>query len=442
MRVVQVNYAFDPDLPSASALLDRYTTLTGWANALARAGTEVLTVQQFQTSSNVTRDRLPYTFGTFNEIAEAATGFRPDVVHVNGLEFARQTWVLRRWCPRPIAIVVQDHASQVGAGAMSRALRPIRRRLMSVVDAFLFSTPAQADPWRAAGLIGPRQGAYDVMEASTTLRALERDEARSLSGVTGDPAAVWIGRLNANKDPLTVLDAFEHVAARRTGATLTMIFTDADLLDAVRARVVGSATLRDRVRLAGDVAHDRIAAFLSAADIFVVGSHHEGSGYALMEALACGAMPVVTDIPAFRILTGVMTGVRHHRSSVSDTERGSVRHPDPVSDTAGSGVRPSNQVSDRGSLRHPDLVSDTERTGVRHHQDPVSDTERGTGGGGVGYLWTPGDPESCARAFESAATQPNRQRVIDHFEKNLTWEAVGRRAVEIYRDVISNTAHG
>jgi glycosyltransferase involved in cell wall biosynthesis len=47
-----------------------------------------------------------------------------------------------------------------------------------------------------------------------------------------------------------------------------------------------------------------MAAYFSAADLFIVGSHHEGSGYAVIEALACGAMPVVTDIPTFRRLTG------------------------------------------------------------------------------------------------------------------------------------------
>jgi glycosyltransferase involved in cell wall biosynthesis len=38
--------------------------------------------------------------------------------------------------------------------------------------------------------------------------------------------------------------------------------------------------------------------------VFVSGSHAEGSGYALLEALACGLVPVVTDIPSFRALTG------------------------------------------------------------------------------------------------------------------------------------------
>jgi glycosyltransferase involved in cell wall biosynthesis len=39
-------------------------------------------------------------------------------------------------------------------------------------------------------------------------------------------------------------------------------------------------------------------------DLFVLGSHHEGSGYSLIEALACALPPLVTDIPSFRALTG------------------------------------------------------------------------------------------------------------------------------------------
>ena len=73
-----------------------------------------------------------------------------------------------------------------------------------------------------------------------------------------------------------------------------MIYSEDDLLDAVKERVRRSPSLADRVRLIGAVPHDQMTTFYSAADLFVVGSHHEGSGYALMEACACGAVPVVT----------------------------------------------------------------------------------------------------------------------------------------------------
>jgi glycosyltransferase involved in cell wall biosynthesis len=55
--------------------------------------------------------------------------------------------------------------------------------------------------------------------------------------------------------------------------------------------------------LLGKVKHAQVQRLMQAADLFVSGSHAEGSGYALLEALACGVAPVVTDIPSFRALT-------------------------------------------------------------------------------------------------------------------------------------------
>ena len=43
---------------------------------------------------------------------------------------------------------------------------------------------------------------------------------------------------------------------------------------------------------------------MRAADVFVLGSHREGGSSALVEAMATGLTPVVTDIPSSRALTG------------------------------------------------------------------------------------------------------------------------------------------
>jgi glycosyltransferase involved in cell wall biosynthesis len=43
---------------------------------------------------------------------------------------------------------------------------------------------------------------------------------------------------------------------------------------------------------------------LRAADFVIQASHAEGSGFAVIEAFACGATPLVTDIPSFRRITG------------------------------------------------------------------------------------------------------------------------------------------
>jgi glycosyltransferase involved in cell wall biosynthesis len=361
--VVQVNFAYDNGLTDPDALLDRYYTLTGWSDALLRAGAgRVAVVQRFGRDTRVTRNGVDYVFRRAG-VAAAAAACRADIAHVNGLTFPVRTWRLRRALDPSCALVVQSHAD---GGVIGRApvLRLLGRAARRAVDAFLFAADEHAASWRAAGFIAPDQPVYRVMPASSTLQPMARADARHESGVGGWPAILWVGRLNANKDPLTVLEGFSRALRDLPGATLTMVYGTGEMLEAVRARIEASPELTARVRLVGAVPHERLPSFYSAADLFVVGSHYEGSGYSLMEACACGAPPAVTDIPTFRLLTG---------------------------------------------------------------------------NGAVGALWTSGDPADCARALADVGRRdPDaaRARLAEHFARELSWDAVGRRALEIYENVI------
>ena len=88
-----------------------------------------------------------------------------------------------------------------------------------------------------------------------------------------------------------------------------------------------------------------------------------------MEASACGAVPVVTDIPTFRLLTAA----RRARSGRPETPR-------------------------RSRPRFP----------------PVA-----------------------ARDLKI-----ERARLADHFARALRWDAVGRRALEIYREMLNTRSTG
>src|SRR5579872_4018946 len=305
MRIVQVNFAFDQAISEPDALLDRYQTLTAWGGALAARGAHVRTVQRFTVQAVRSRAAVEYVFCPDDRrLATVAAEFRPDIVHVNGVIFPVRTWMLRRRLPATTAVVVQAHSDPA---LMGRAplMRAAGWLLRDAVDGFLVSAPEHGDALRAAGFAAAdRPSMHQVMEGSTGFRPLPRDAARAESGISGSPAVLWVGRLNPNKDPLTALDGFERALPSLPGATLTMAYSTPELLMEVQARIASSDALRLRVRLIGEVPHERLAAFFSAADIFVVGSHHEGSGYSLMEACACGAVPVVTGIPTFRLLTG------------------------------------------------------------------------------------------------------------------------------------------
>ena len=124
-----------------------------------------------------------------------------------------RTWRLRRALDRSCAIVVQSHADG-GAIGRAPALRLLGRAARRAADAFLFAADEHAAAWRAAGFIAADQPTYCVMPASSTLQPIPRAAARLESGVDGSPAILWVGRLNANKDPLTVLDGVRARARR------------------------------------------------------------------------------------------------------------------------------------------------------------------------------------------------------------------------------------
>jgi glycosyltransferase involved in cell wall biosynthesis len=57
------------------------------------------------------------------------------------------------------------------------------------------------------------------------------------------------------------------------------------------------------VEFRGRAAPAEMEAIYSSADVLLQSSRREWSGLALLEALACGCLPVVSDIPSFRTLT-------------------------------------------------------------------------------------------------------------------------------------------
>ena len=318
MRIVQANAVYDPAANTPAALLDSYRTLTEWSEAVAKAGARVSVVQRFRAKAAVDHHGIPYQFVTDRhlpwlstsdapqEFVDAVAAESPDIVHLNGLIFPELVGAIRRAIGAQPSIVVQHHGGEFpirGGGVIGWWKQRQWRRGLAAADAFSFTAREQAEPWRAAGVIGD-QRIIEIVEASTTMRTIQRDRARNAIGVSGSPVILWVGRLTTNKDPLTVLDGLERALPQLPAAQVVMVFGDDTLLPAVDERVRASSILQPQVILAGRVTREEMPNFYGAADVLVSGSHTEGSGYALIEAMAAGVAPVVTDIPPFRAIAG------------------------------------------------------------------------------------------------------------------------------------------
>lgn len=317
LHVVFLIYFFEPDLKTPDALLERYSTIRPLAQAVHDEGAEVTVFQRFHENvsfrekgvcfefhadrceTRLRKWQIPRSLHVAVRDACARNGSKHTAVHVQGLLYPLQARFLRSMLSSACTMVVQHHAEKPWQGLRS----PLQQWGLRKVDGFFFAARNLADDWINPGLILPEQQIFEVMEGSTSFRWKERTAARARTGLAGTPTILWVGNLTANKDPTTVLAGFEKILQQIPTARLYMAYRATDLLDAVRARIALSPALASAVTLLGNVDHDKLEDVYNSSDYFVLGSHYEGSGFALAEAMACGVVPVVTAIPSFLAMT-------------------------------------------------------------------------------------------------------------------------------------------
>lgn len=300
MRVVQICAERGPPGLDAAGLLQVWPTTVHVAEAAAAAGAAVRVVLHHEQPQQLRRRGVDYHLlplaaatppAALHTLLQQAD---PELLHVHGLHFGGLVHTLAALCPqRPL--LLQHHAGRP-------ARRPLgwwrMRRALAPAHGLLFCSAEQARPFARWRLLPRGCRVYEVPESTAAFRRLD-----GISRLAGDPALLWVAHLNANKDPLTVLAGVERALPRLPDLQLWMCFRDAPLLEAVQARIA-RGPLVGRVHLLGPQPPERIEQMMSAADLFVQGSHEEGSGYSLIEALACGLAPVVSNIPSFRALAG------------------------------------------------------------------------------------------------------------------------------------------
>jgi glycosyltransferase involved in cell wall biosynthesis len=320
MRVVNIFYYYDERIAAEEEVIPHYYTTTGWAEALQPLGVESIVLTRFHKNSILQKNNITYRFfkdglkGAFRtwqlplKFLRSIRELDADIIHVHSLTLSLQTFLLRFLISRKTGIIVQHHGGKL-PGDKRRRLHNFFNR---VADGFFFTTAAQGQEWFMK--TNPFHKIMPVMEGATYFNYDDRDTtrkpqyhnrqtARQQTGMHGAPVFLWVGRLDANKDPLTVLAGFEILFTKYPQASLYMIYSDDQLLQAVTQQINASERLKQRVHLLGRVEHQTIEHYYNSADYFVLGSHYEGSGYALSEALRCGCVPVITAIPSFTMMT-------------------------------------------------------------------------------------------------------------------------------------------
>jgi glycosyltransferase involved in cell wall biosynthesis len=223
----------------------------------------------------------------------------PDVVLTEGFVFPLQLLFLRWKLGRKCVLIAQHHGEKPFTG-----LKGIFQKMADrVIDGYVFTSSGNARPWLDKKIIRKESKCFEVLSASSNLEQKDKEDCKRRLGLARHSNFLWVGRLITVKDPLTVVKAFAGYTKLNAEARLYMIFQADDLLREVK-ELITSTGIGSSVILVGEKSHQEMADWYSAADFFISGSHREGSGYALVEAMRCGCLPVVTQIPSFQKITG------------------------------------------------------------------------------------------------------------------------------------------
>jgi glycosyltransferase involved in cell wall biosynthesis len=307
MKVVFVSYNNQSAFDSPHLWIEKIKTFAALMEELGRY-CDVHYVKQINYDGSLSKNGIQYHFlrSTSEKshfpvrINRLVKQLDPDIVIVSGIRSPLLVMQLRRKMGKKVKIIGRHHADHPPTG--------FRKFLQQQVDkcfsAYLFTSTGNAADWISSGIISNSEKIRELTEASTDLSRMDKKESLRLTGIKEGLNFLWVGRLNANKDPFTILNGFENFLATEPAAKLYMIFHEKDMIAEVEERIERSSLLKNSVILKGMVSHNELPAWYSAADFYISGSLSEGGSYALLEAMACGCIPIVTAIPAALKMTG------------------------------------------------------------------------------------------------------------------------------------------
>jgi glycosyltransferase involved in cell wall biosynthesis len=232
---------------------------------------------------SIAPDLVHAHFLTSNGLVATASGFHPLVVSARGSDVHNS---LRSTARRALIRYVVQRADLVN---------PVSAELAAKIA--MLGVPAAKTLCLSQGIEGKRFDVPRVAPPSEVVRL------------------VCTRKLHRPYQPQTIVAALAALADRGLAFEMTFAADGRDL-SALRHEVAARG-LRERVRFLGGYTPAELPSLLAAADVYVSASLWDGTSPALLEAMAAGVFPVVSDCPA-------------NREWVSGTDDGILFPPDDV----------------------------------------------------------------------------------------------------------------
>jgi len=307
MKIVSTSYVNTSSYKDPGEWLNRISFYTGLLEELAKKY-EVESIEQINYSGRLVQNNVTYHFLNFKKkklwlpfrLHSYIKDLNPDIVFVNGFIFPVQIIQLRKTLGKKVKIIVLHRAEKPFTGIKGYIQKIADRS----VNAYLFASDEFGKEWIKKGIIKNDKKIHEVIQSSSIFHPDNKTAAKKTLSINCNRLFLWVGRLNENKDPLTVIKAFKKYLSLRPGSKLYMIYQTKELLTEIGNLINADSKIREAIILIGKIEHQQLQTWYNAADFIISGSHYEGSGISVCEAMSCGCIPVLTDIISFRRMTG------------------------------------------------------------------------------------------------------------------------------------------
>ena len=223
---------------------------------------------------------------------------RPDVLHVHWAHFA--TLVSRVW--RGPLIVTAWGSDIYRRGLESpRVQGALREALRS---AYVVTCDSADLAREIVDLADVETARVEVVQWGIDTNSFRRQEAPAFArelGMEGRPVVFSARNFLPLYNQETVVEAFAQVRAEFPEAMLLMKDYNGDV--EYKRRVmdqIAALRLEDAVRVVETVPHERMAELYSMANVTVSVPSSDATPMALFEAMACGSVPIFSDLPSLR----------------------------------------------------------------------------------------------------------------------------------------------
>ncbi|HKO79673.1 MAG TPA: glycosyltransferase, partial [Chitinophagaceae bacterium] len=277
MKLVFTSYNGSPEYNSPQAWLKRINGWTGILDKLAVYNT-VIDVERINYEGVYQQNGVQYFFTRVNKkiirfpwrMHRLIKRLQPAIVFVNGFIFPLQIIQLRWKLGKEVKIIVINHAEKPFSGFR----KFFQRKADKYVHRYFFTSNEMGAEWVRRGIISDESKITEVMEASSFFYVMEKEKARVRTGVSDGIPFLWVGRLDANKDPLTVVKAFGDFINHQPLAKLYLIYHTDELRDEIISYCEKNINLQKAIKLVGKIPHDEMQYWYNSVDFIISGSHY------------------------------------------------------------------------------------------------------------------------------------------------------------------------